>query len=136
LDSDKLLELINYTKTLSVLYVEDNIDTRESTLLMLENFFPNIVVAINGKDGLDRFHESTFDLILSDINMPIMNGIDMIRKIRTHDSEVSIVILSAHNEKSFNDRAQELNIDAYLIKPTNLESFLDLLNEIMLKNKK
>jgi len=136
LDSGKLMELISYTKNLKVLYVEDNVDTRESTLLMLENFFPDITVAINGQDGLDRFNESSFDLILSDINMPVMNGIDMIEKIRAKDDKIFIVILSAHNERNFSQKAEELNIDSYLIKPTELEDFLELLNKIMTNNKK
>ena len=77
---EKIKELADFSKTIKVLYVEDNVDARESTLNMLENLFNDITIAIDGQDGLDKFSEGKFDLIISDINMPNMNGIEMISK--------------------------------------------------------
>jgi CheY-like chemotaxis protein len=88
-----LIELIDFTKTLKVLYVEDNTNSRESLLSLLGNFFDNIVIAKDGQDGLDKFNQDKFDLVISDIRMPIMNGIDMCKNIREKNYKYNIPII-------------------------------------------
>ena len=136
---DKLKELISFSKTLKVLYVEDNEDARNSTLKFLENIFTNITIAVDGKDGLEKFKEKKFakdeilqeqtkdfDLILSDINMPKMNGIEMIEKIRDIDSEIPILILSAHDETNYFLDLIKLGVDGFSLKPIVLHQFMKL----------
>jgi len=68
-------DIIKDTKDMKLLYVEDNKDTRESTLLVLQNLFDNIFVAKNGQEGLELFEEnSDIDIVITDINMPVKNG--------------------------------------------------------------
>ena len=138
LDPTNLQEVVKYSKTLNVLYVEDNQETRNATLMMLENFFDFVTVGINGKDGLDKFSNTKYDLILSDINMPVMNGIDMVKNIRLEDEDVSIIMISAHNEKDFRDNASKYNLDEYMIKPTNFNNFIKVISQTVEKiyNKK
>jgi len=126
-------DLITYTQQLTLLYVEDNIDALETTLLLLEDFFNNIIVAKNGEEGLEKFYEHDIDLIITDINMPKLNGLDMIRKIRETDKEILVFVLSAYNESGFFIESIKLGVEGYLLKPIELEQFLGILNKIVFK---
>lgn len=126
-------ELINYTQTLKLLYVEDNKEVRESTLLILEEFFSSVVVAINGEDGYEKFQENDIDLIITDINMPKFNGLEMIKKVREINKEVSILVLSAYNETGFFMESIKLGVEGYLLKPINMDQFLGVLKKVTQK---
>lgn len=126
----ELIELVEYSQTLKVLYVEDGLEVREQTLKLLENFVSDITIGVDGQDGLDKFKEQKYDLILTDLNMPVMNGIDMIRNIRLVDEHIPIVVISAHNEKSFKEDAKKYNIVDYILKPVDLDTFINILFRI------
>ena len=130
-----LEEIMQYSKKLNILYVEDNKDVRESTILVLEQFFKEITIAVNGKDGLDKFAKNSFDLIITDINMPKMNGLDMITEIRKSNLEVPILILSAYNESEFFINSIKLGVEGYLLKPVDIEQFIGVLSKITVKLK-
>jgi len=119
--SDKIL---NYASTLKVLYVEDHEETRNAMMMILEDTFAEVRVAVNGQDGLDSFKkEEGFSLIISDINMPKLNGIDMLKAIRQIDSKVPILILSAHSDPSYFMDTIHLGIEGYLLKPIEIDQF-------------
>jgi PAS domain S-box-containing protein len=130
-----LNEIIKYSQHLRLLYVEDNIDARETTLMILEDFFDNIVVAIDGADGFEKFQEGEFDLVLTDINMPKLNGLDMIEKIRDIDNSIPILILSAHNEDNFFIRSIKLSVDGYLLKPIDMDQLANMIQKVVQKYK-
>jgi len=132
---DSIHELINFTKTLKILVVEDNQDSREQFVGMLSNICDNISSAVDGLDGFEKFKSEKFDLIISDINMPKMSGIEMIESIREIDTEISIIIVSAHNENVYIENTQSLNIEDFLFKPIDLEHFLDVMSKIMDKQR-
>lgn len=90
-------------KNISILYVEDESDVREFTSKLLSSLLKNVFTAENGQDGLDLYKENinTIDLIVTDINMPKMNGIAMCEKIRELNKEIPIVVTSAHNDTDF-----------------------------------
>lgn len=125
-----LPELIARTKKINLLYVEDNAEARNFTLEMLTRFFNNISVAENGADGLKKFHETKIDLVLSDINMPKMSGIEMVREIKKSDADIIIFLLSAHNEQNYLDEASECGISYYLAKPLSLSVLIKTLNTL------
>ncbi len=125
-----LKNIIIKTKKLRVLYVEDNPIARKGMIETLDVFFDNIAVAENGVDGLENFNNHSFDLIITDISMPKMNGIDMMKKIRERDSDVILIVLSAHNEEEFFDNSNELNIAGYLFKPLDISEFMTMLEKI------
>ncbi len=122
-------ELMSFARELQVLYVEDNQAAREATLGFLENIFHNITVAVNGEDGLEKFQTQKFDLILTDINMPKMNGIEMITKIREIDRDIPILILSAYNESGYFIETIKQGVEGYLLKPIDLEQFIAMINK-------
>ena len=128
-------ELISFSKTLKVLYVEDNKEARESTLLMLANLFDNIVTAINGAEALDKFNAYTFDLILSDINMPVMSGIELLQLVRDKNKEIPFIIISAHNDSDFFLDTIKLGVDGYILKPIEITQLLNTLTKSIKKIK-
>ena len=127
MDSEKLLELTKISKDKRVLYVEDDENARRSMLIVLENIFDNITVSVDGLDALNTFKEATFDLVITDINMPRMNGIEMIEGIRNIDESVPILILSSLNEVSVFTKTIKLGIDGYLLKPIDMQQLIEVL---------
>jgi len=118
--------LLECSQKVRVLYIEDNKTARESTFGLLQNIFKNVTVAVDGEDGLRQFIDNTtaYDLIISDINMPNMDGRELVKKIREIDTDIKIFILSAYSELESNLIEQ---IEAYLFKPID---FTHLLQEV------
>jgi len=128
-------DIIKYTFALKLLYVEDNEQARESMMSVLEEFFENVVIACDGEEGLESFKNNKIDLIITDINMPRLNGLEMIKEIRKIDTEVSILVLSAYNESSFFLDSIKLGVDGYLLKPIAINQFMDSLQKVTQKLK-
>jgi len=118
--------ILSVSKKMRVLYVEDNEEARESTLGLLSNIFTDIVVAVDGEDGLNTFLKDTteYNLIISDINMPNMNGREMIQRVREVDENIMIFVLTADIEA---ERKVIKNVNAYLHKPIDyMKLFIEL----------
>ena len=118
-----------FLKKLTILYVEDEEVAREQCAKSLRRLFKNVVLAINGEDGYNKFKESQsstepISLILSDINMPKMNGLEMLEKIREVDENVPVMYTTARTETEYLQRAIELNVHHYALKPINLEDIV------------
>ncbi len=126
--NNEIEKLITSSKDLKLLYVEDNKDARETTGKLLSRFFDDIVIAVDGKDGLEKFKQyAPFDIVITDINMPYTNGIDMAEQIRMLDKEVNILMLSANNEANYFLDAIKIGIDGYLLKPLNMKQLINQL---------
>ncbi len=127
-------QLIKHTKNLNLLYVEDNKETRESTILLLEDLFNHIIVGIDGMDGLDKFKSNPdIDLIISDINMPKMDGLEMSQEILALKPKIPIFIFSAHNESHYFVDAIKIGVEGYLLKPLDMKQFLQSLDKTVEK---
>ena len=115
----KIETLIAQCSNISLLYVEDDTHTREATLAILDEIFTTIFVAKDGDEGLKLYQENaqTIDLIITDITMPKLNGLEMIERIRETNKEIAIIVFSAHSESSYFAQTIELGVDGYLIKP-------------------
>jgi len=130
---DDIEKLITVTKKLTLLYVEDNPEARETTLMVFEEFFDNIIVATNGEEGLEKFKANDVDFIITDINMPKLNGLDMISEIRRIDEKVLIFVLSAYNESGFFIESIKLGVEGYLLKPIEMDQFIGIFNKVVTK---
>jgi len=122
--------LIEQTKTLSLLYVEDNKETRLGTMETLNVFFDNVTSAVDGQDAIEKFLAEKFDFIITDINMPNLNGIEMIKQIRDIDSNIPIIIISAHDETSYFTKTIKFGIEAYLLKPFLMEDLIAVFQKV------
>ena len=128
-------------ENISVLYVEDEKDVREFTTKLLGSLVKKVYSAEDGLDGLEQFKENkeSIDLIVSDINMPKMDGLEMCTQIKEINKEIPIVITSAHNDPSFLKKAINVGVSTYAMKPIDLyqlvESMIKAIEPIYLKEK-
>ena len=115
---DKKLILEN-SKSLSVLYVEDDIALQQSTQELLLNYFASVDVANDGEEGLQKYKQANppYDIVMSDIRMPKINGIDMVKKIKNLHSEQIIVFITAFDDTHYLHDAINLNCNGFLTKP-------------------
>ena len=135
LEMKNLKDIIKYSTNMKLLYVEDDEIARDSTMLVLEDFFDDITLAVDGKDGLEKYNQNHFDIIITDINMPRLSGLEMTDEIRKKDTKIPILILSAHNETDFFMDSIKHSIEGYLLKPINIEQFLNILEKVIEKLK-
>ncbi len=125
-----------YTKELTVLYVEDNESLRESTYKVFNNFFKQVDIAIDGDDGLEMYsafhqkHGEYYDLVISDINMPVMDGVEMGQEILVHNFAQSIIYITAYNEISYLLEAIKMGVSGFLIKPLKIDEFANMLYKV------
>lgn len=116
-------------KEISILFVEDDEKIRvEISYFLYKLSFKNIYIAKDGKEGLQKYKEKKPDIVLTDLTMPIMNGLEMSREIKSLDIDVPILLITSHFEKEITESAVDIGIDAYLFKPISL-SRLELILE-------
>lgn len=125
-------EKIAKLKSIKILFVEDEEDLCTIISDTLSKLQANFHTARNGKLALEKFQEEgDFDLIVTDINMPVMNGLELIKSIREElKSDIPIVIMSAHTEPEYIKSAEELGVKNYLLKPFDFIKFINLVSEL------
>jgi len=115
-------------KKLSILYVEDNLETQRLIKQILELSANEVFVASDGEEGLALYQEKKPDIVLSDICMPKMDGLEMSREIKKIDSEQTIALFTAFNDADYLKQASELKIGTYMLKPFDRKQFFNSLN--------
>ena len=108
---------------LSLLIVEDDKMALNIIVRMVANEFPHCTIhsAWNGIMGLELYQELTPDLVITDINMPWMGGIEMAREIRSIDANARVIVMTAYSDKDLLEKFQEVGFCVYLLKPLNFE---------------
>jgi len=130
---NSLEAIIEKSKHLTLLYVEDNKDVVDASISVFEEFFSKIFVARNGADALEIFQTQSIDLLITDVNMPVMNGLELIKNIQKV-SNIPIWIFSAHDSSDEFIRKNNLSIDTYLTKPISIDLFLNALDALPLRS--
>ncbi len=120
-------ELIDQLSNFTLLYVEDEDGIRENICEILQDVFKTIYLAKNGEEAYNIFVEKKPDLIITDIKMPKLNGLELVEKIRQINAKVRVIILSAHTDLDYMLKATELHLVKYIIKPINEEKLVDAL---------
>lgn len=110
------------TYPFSVLIVEDDLPSRIFIKSVTKKFVDNLFEAENGKQGLDQFIKHRPDIVISDIGMPLMNGLDMSRKIKEIQSDTLIILTTAFDNKEMLLDAIDIGIDQYILKPINKQN--------------
>ena len=126
-----------------VLLAEDEKDARDILTFYLNNLFDEIDVAKNGEEGYKLYKKtlsegSSYDLVITDIKMPKVDGLSMIEKMTKLDQEQKYIIVSAYKDEEYLFRAIGLNIAGYFVKPLDVDKMMKLLKKIkedMLKDK-
>ncbi len=116
-------------KNLTILYVEDEDVIRKEISIILGFIASKVVVARDGEEGIKKFEENKIDLIITDVNMPKLNGFEMLRAIRKQ-SQVPAIILSAFSQPDFIKQANQIDIvNEYLLKPVDITILFDKINK-------
>ncbi len=137
MNKDLLLKLKELGQSFNILYVEDEEDIRSMMESILKQFFSTVYVASNGKEGLDIFKSKSIDMVLTDIKMPVMSGLDMVEKIRELSYDVPIGVISAFDDTQKLTRAIKYGVNRYMLKPIEQDSVINTIGDMLigLKNK-
>ncbi len=125
--------ILENSKDLNILYVEDDKVLRETTAKLFSNFFNRVDIAIDGQDGLEKYRtyleeeQKSYDIVISDINMPNLDGLEMCEQIRNICFDQAIIFVTAFNELNYLHRAISLGVNGFLTKPIEIEQMKKVL---------
>lgn len=125
----------SFLKTLNVLYIEDSVATRTQFAMMLSKLFNKVVIADDGQEGIEKFIANKNDdfeinLIISDINMPKMNGIELLEKIREICDDIPFIITTAYTETELLLQAIKFKATDYIIKPIKTKNLINTVQKV------
>jgi CheY-like chemotaxis protein len=120
----------------TILIVEDNEKLRIQLKNFLERFFPKVFQATDGEEGLEVYKKNKPDLIMTDIQMPSVNGLEMVKKIHEIDSKTPIIVMSAYDQKEYLFEAIKVGVMNYLKKPSKLNELSKVIIEVLQTIKK
>ena len=114
---------------ISVLFVDDNETIRQLYRRILEKHVNNLYIAKDGYHGLELYQKHKPDLVITDMVMPVMNGLEMVKEIKKIAPDAKFVVMSAYSEKDSFVESIHLGIDGYLMKPVEAKKLLSLIDE-------
>ncbi len=116
---------------LTLLYAEDDPQSRKNYAFVLEEYFSKVYLAADGREALDLYHEKKPDVLLLDISMPYIDGLEVARAVRKENKEIPIIILTAHSEQEILFRAIDLKLEKYLLKPIDSKNLIEIVLKVI-----
>ena len=116
-------------KELIVLYAEDEPMVMEQMLPTFQRFFRDVKTAATGDEALEIFLSGNIDVVVTDITMPGMNGLELIKRIREEDRKIPVIITTSHDRNDYLKEAIRLYLVDYLVKPFGLDELKKVLEE-------
>lgn len=118
---------------IKILLVDDEREEREGISWLIEKYeYPlEIMQASNGKEALQWIEKTKIDILFTDVKMPIMNGLELAKKVHDTRPEIKIIIFSAYGEFSYAKQALEANAVSYLLKPIEIEEFQKIMVSVI-----
>jgi diguanylate cyclase (GGDEF)-like protein len=123
-------DLKKLTMKLNILYVEDEEASRLQLHEVFKLLFHSVDVAVDGLDALEMYKNNSYDIVITDINMPRMNGIELIKEIKKINPTQNIIIISAHNNSEYLLQAIEVGVDSFIIKPLKMQQLNLVLTKV------
>lgn len=136
------MERLNeYKNNVKILYIEDDLDAAKKVKKILSVHYKNIVLTHNGEEALEIYRNSylnnqTFDIVVSDINMPKVDGIELLERIREFDDSLPFIYVSANLDLDTLLRLVKLDIVNFIQKPIDIEELLRSINKVILNKYK
>jgi two-component system response regulator VanR len=119
----------NKLKDFKVLFVEDEHTIRQHIVNSLGYLVEEVKEASNGVEALEVLKTFSPDIIISDLEMPQMNGVEFIKNVRKNDKDVCIIVLTAHTNSEYLLELIDMHIEHFIVKPMNFEKLLDVLQK-------
>lgn len=133
-------DLKNLVKDFRVLYVEDNLEVYNVVKSLLERVFKseNVNCVFNGKEAFELYKKSRYDIVITDIKMPEMDGIELVKEIKSINKEQTIIVTSAHEESEYFIELINSGITMFLLKPLKFKDMLKIIYDVAkeINNKK
>jgi len=128
---ENLQDVIRLGSKLDILYVEDDKILLQETSSILEKIFKRVDTATNGAEGLLKFTQNSYDLVITDIEMPELSGLAMSEKIKEINPQLPIIVISAYSNSSYLIEAINIGINYYVLKPILLPQLLSTLHSVV-----
>ena len=128
--------MMEYSKDLTLLYVEDNLTLLESSKKVFEGFFKSVESAVDGEDGISKYREYKrktgifYDLVITDITMPNLDGLEMSKQMKSLNSLQHIIVTTAHNSMDYLQSALSIGVSTLLVKPINREQLIESIYKV------
>jgi len=119
------------TNEYSVLFIEDEKAIRANYVSYLKKHFKNVYEAEDGESAYEIYKSKRPELLIVDINIPKLNGLDLLKRIRETDRETRAIMLTAHADVKYLLEATELNLSKYLVKPITRQELKDALSNAL-----
>ncbi len=117
-------------ENLSILYVEDESDTRIQISEVLGLFFKKVFSAEDGVEALELFKINSVDLVMTDANMPKMNGLTLLREIKKINPSQKVILLTADDNSDTVEDGLDFKLDGFLLKPITMDKMLTILVDV------
>ncbi len=116
------------TNQYNILFIEDEKEIRDNYIKYLKRHFKNVYEAIDGEDGYSQYKDKKPEIMIVDINLPKLNGLELLKKIRENDQTTKVIMLTAYSDKKYLLDATELKLVKYLVKPISRNELKDALD--------
>jgi len=113
-----------YTKDLSVLYVEDDLIVQKQTHKFLKLLFRSVETANDGQEALNIYEDTKFDIVITDIMMPFVNGLELSKRIKKINPYQNIIVISAYNDSDQLIEFINLHVRQFMLKPVEINNML------------
>ena len=122
--------MMNALKQMKLLYVEDDEDTRMALTQLLKRMGAKVFAAGNGEEGLEIFHKVSPDILIVDLILPQISGVEMLRQIRKADQEIKVIVTSTVSMVDTIINVVDLKIAHYMLKPIDVEGLEERLKTL------
>jgi DNA-binding response OmpR family regulator len=126
-------DLLQYSKNLNLLLAEDHDELRQNTANILQNFFNTVDAVSNGEDALVLYENKKYDIVLTDIRMPKIDGICLVESIYQQNPEQKVIVLSAHDDSKYLIPLLNLGIEHYIKKPLDYQELINVFYNVTKK---
>lgn len=124
-------EIIEKLQSLTLLYAEDEEGIRKNIADSLGYYVKEVLEASNGQEAYELYVQKKPDIIMTDIHMPILNGIEFVKKVRETDKTTPIIMITAYTDKEYLFQAIELKMEKYIVKPIELDVLFEVFKKCL-----